>query len=78
MFNGIILNTGTIKTIKNNKKSILIGIRSNLKFKKKDIGSSVSCNGVCLTITKIKKFDFFYFQMKPLIDQILKKLKLDN
>ena len=55
MFNGIILNTGTIKTLRYNKKSILIGIRSNLKFKKKDIGSSVSCNGVCLTLTKINK-----------------------
>ena len=42
MFNGIIFNTGKIKTLRNNKKSILIGIRSNLKFKKKDIGSSIS------------------------------------
>ena len=37
MFNGIILNTGTVKIVKNNKKSKLIGIKSTLKFKKKTL-----------------------------------------
>ena len=55
MFNGIIFYTGKIKLIKKEKKSILIGIQSNLKFKKNEIGSSVCCNGVCLTLFKIKK-----------------------
>ena len=54
MFNGIIFNTGKIKTIKKNKNSILINIETNLKFSKKDLGSSISCNGVCLTVTKIE------------------------
>ena len=35
MFNGIIFNKGTVKSIKKNEKSILIGIESNLKVKKK-------------------------------------------
>ena len=35
MFNGIIFNKGTIKNIKKNSKSILIGIKSNLKIKKR-------------------------------------------
>ena len=55
MFNGIIFNTGKIKFIKQNNKSKLIGIKSNLKFTKSEIGSSLSCDGVCLTLVKIKK-----------------------
>ena len=41
MFNGIIFNTGIIKSIKESKNSKLIGIKSNLKFTSKEIGSSV-------------------------------------
>ncbi len=60
MFNGIILNTGKIVSIKKSKNSALITVKSNLNFTTKDLGSSVSCNGVCLTISKIKKkIDFF-------------------
>ena len=55
MFNGIIFNKGTIKNIKKNSKSILIGIKSNLKIKKEELGSSISCNGVCLTLVKIMR-----------------------
>ena len=55
MFNGIIFNKGTIKSIKKNSKSILIGIKSNLKIKKEELGSSISCNGVCLTLVKMIK-----------------------
>ena len=54
MFNGIIYNTGKIKVIKN-KNSFVIGFKSKLKFRKRDIGSSVCCNGVCLTLTEISK-----------------------
>ena len=65
MFNGIIYNTGLIKSIKKTNNSILIGILSNTKFLNKDIGSSICCNGVCLTLVKIlnKKF-IFIFLMK--------------
>ena len=61
MFNGIIFNSGKVKSIKKYKKSILIGIKSDLIFKKKDIGSSVSCDGVCLTLVDVtKKLIYFY------------------
>ena len=60
MFNGIIFNTGKINSIKKDYKSILISIKSNLNIKEKEIGSSVCCNGVCLTVTKVKK-DLIYF-----------------
>ena len=68
MFNGIIFETGLIKTVKKNKNSKLIGVKSNLKFKKRDIGSSISCNGVCLTLSKInKKLIFFYVSSETII-----------
>ena len=61
MFNGIIFNTGIIKSIKSFKNSKLIGIKSNIKFKPKDLGSSICCNGVCLTLAKIEKDIIFFY-----------------
>ena len=55
MFNGIILNTGKVIKIKKNKKSIYVGIQTKINFNKKDIGSSISCDGVCLTVEKVQK-----------------------
>ena len=50
MFNGIIFNTGKVKKLlKKIKKVNLIAVKTNLKLKKKDIGSSICCDGVCLT-----------------------------
>ena len=62
MFNGIIYNIGEIRNIKRENDSILISIKNDLNLKKKDIGSSISCNGVCLTVINIKKgLVFFLF-----------------
>ena len=55
MFNGIIFNKGLIKKISKRPKGINIFVSSNLKLKKKDIGISVACDGVCLTLISIKK-----------------------
>ena len=77
MFNGIILNTGKIKVIKYSKQSILIGVQSDLKFKKKDIGSSICCDGVCLTLTKISKgLIFFYISNETIKRSNFKKIKV--
>ena len=54
MFNGIIFNKGTVKNIIKRPKGINIFIRSNIKLSKKDIGVSVACDGVCLTLITIK------------------------
>ena len=54
MFNGIIYNKGLVKKITKRSKGINIFIKSNLKLLKKDIGISVSCDGVCLTMISIK------------------------
>jgi riboflavin synthase len=54
MFNGIIFNQGIIKKISKRPKGINIFVSSDLKLTKKDIGVSVSCDGVCLTLIMIK------------------------
>tara|TARA_B100002051_G_C16626855_1_gene581191 strand:+ start:369 stop:956 length:588 start_codon:yes stop_codon:yes gene_type:complete len=61
MFNGIVFNTGKIKILKKKKKSILLGIETKLKINKKDIGSSICCNGVCLTLTNISRGTLFFY-----------------
>ena len=55
MFNGIIFNKGLITKISKRSKGINIFIKSDLKLKNKDIGVSVACDGVCLTLITIKK-----------------------
>ena len=55
MFNGIIKNTGIVKSIKKNQKSLILSVKSNLKINKKALGSSISCNGGCLTLTSYKE-----------------------
>tara|TARA_B100001057_G_scaffold219124_1_gene219359 strand:- start:1241 stop:1825 length:585 start_codon:yes stop_codon:yes gene_type:complete len=62
MFNGIIRNTGIIRLIKRNKKSMLISVKSNLKISKNMLGSSISCDGVCLTLTSTKN-NLLYFYL---------------
>ena len=77
MFNGIIFKTGKIKTIKKYKNSKLVGLKSNIKFKKTDIGSSVSCNGVCLTLAKINKnLIYFYVSSETIKRSNFKNIKI--
>ena len=64
MFNGIIFNTGKVQIIEKNKNNLLIGIKSILKFKRNEIGSSISCDGVCLTLAKISKGLIFFLCIK--------------
>lgn len=79
MFNGIIFNVGEVKAIKKEKKSILISISSNLRIRRNDIGSSISCNGVCLTLVKLeKKRMFFYISSETLKKSNFKYIKVGN
>jgi riboflavin synthase len=55
MFNGIIFNQGIVKTISKRTQGINIFIKSNLKLTNKNIGVSVACDGVCLTLITIKR-----------------------
>ena len=54
MFNGIIFNQGEIKKIKSRKNGSNIFIKSNIKISKKNLGISISCDGVCLTLISFK------------------------
>jgi riboflavin synthase len=69
MFNGIIYNIGTVQYINEDKSNCLIGVKTNLNFGNKDIGASVSCNGVCLTITKIKKKIIYFYISKETLNR---------
>jgi len=55
MFNGIIFNQGSVSKIDKRSKGINIFIKSNLKLTNKDIGVSVACDGVCLTLMTLKR-----------------------
>ncbi len=55
MFNGIIFNKGIVKKISKRPKGINIFVKSNIKLSKNDIGVSIACDGVCLTLITIKK-----------------------
>tara|TARA_E500000331_G_C17051231_1_gene624049 strand:+ start:50 stop:634 length:585 start_codon:yes stop_codon:yes gene_type:complete len=61
MFAGIITNTGIIHKITKQKKSCVIEIKSNMKFSKKSIGSSICCSGACLTLESYKSSIGKYF-----------------
>ncbi len=79
MFNGIIFYTGIVKLIKREKNSILIDVNTKLKFTKKDLGSSISCNGVCLTIFKSKKDTIsFYISNETLKRSNFKFIKINQ
>ena len=79
MFTGIIKNTGIVKKIICNKKEMQIGIKSSLKLSKKDLGSSINCSGVCLTLENIYRgLYFFYLSRETLKISIFKNIKLNH
>ena len=51
MFTGIIEDIGEILKIKKNGDRLFY-ISTKINYKSLKIGSSISCNGVCLTIVK--------------------------
>ena len=55
MFNGIIYNSGTVKKISVTKKGKSIFIFSKIALKKTNVGMSIACDGVCLTLVSYKK-----------------------
>ena len=54
MFSGIIENFGTVKEFKK-RGDYLLKLTTNFKIKDIKKGSSISCNGVCLTAHTVKK-----------------------
>jgi riboflavin synthase len=79
MFNGIIYNTGIVEKVLKAKNSIEIVLKTKLLFKKNEIGSSICCNGVCLTLTKIKNnLTSFYLSKETLKKSNFRFIKKDN
>ena len=79
MFNGIIYNQGNVKRITKRPKGINIFVKSNLKVSSKDMGLSVACDGVCLTLISYKsKIMEFYLSNETLIRSKFKFLKTND
>ena len=89
MFNGIVYNQGTIKSLRRSPKyvkgSLVIEVSSDIRFKKTDIGESVCCDGVCLTLIRIKKNSFLFYLSKETLNrsnfknaQIGKKINIEK
>ena len=67
MFNGIIFNQGVVTKITKRPKGNNIFIKSNLKLNSNNIGISVACDGVCLTlISKKNKILSFYLSYETI------------
>ncbi len=64
MFNGIIYKTGTISKIDKRKDGINIFFDTSIKLSVNDIGKSISCDGVCLTLISVKKKKLNFFSLK--------------
>ena len=67
MFNGIIFNQGVVSKIINKRDGLQLLLKSKLKIKNNDIGVSVACDGVCLTLVSIKKNSIFALENLTLI-----------
>jgi riboflavin synthase len=77
MFNGIIYNQGSISKIVKRDKGLNIFVKSNLKVSSRDIGLSVACDGVCLTLISFKKKNMeFYLSNETIKRSKFKFLKL--
>ena len=74
MFNGIIFNKGTVTKVIKRKKGINLFLRSKINLSKKDLGLSISCDGVCLTLISCKKKIIEFY----LSNETLKKSKFKN
>ena len=71
MFNGIIYHQGKIKKISNNKKGKSIFVFSKIPLSKKNIGVSIACDGVCLTLVSFKNNTLEFY----LLDETIKRSK---
>jgi len=74
MFNGIIFDKGTVTKFIKRKNGVNLFLRSNIKLSKKDLGVSISCDGVCLTLISYKRKIIEFY----LSNETLKKSKFRN
>ena len=79
MFNGIIYNQGVVKKIIKRPKGLNIFIKSNFKLNNKNIGLSIACDGVCLTLISYKdRIMEFYLSKETILRSKFKYLKVKD
>ncbi len=79
MFNGIIYNQGIVTKIIKRPKGLNIFIKSNLQVSKNDIGLSIACDGVCLTLISFNlKIMEFYLSNETIVRSKFKFLKIKD
>ncbi len=79
MFNGIIFNQGLVKRIKRHKNGISLYLKSNLNVTKKSLGSSIACDGVCLTLVSVRKnITEYYLSKETIIRSKFKNIKIGD
>ncbi len=77
MFTGIITNIGSITDLSySSNQDLLIIIKSNKNPSNRnfELGCSIACNGICLTLVR-QEFDYFYFQASS---ETLSKTNIKN
>jgi len=78
MFNGIIYHQGFVSKIRKRPKGLNLFIKSNLKITKKDIGLSIACDGVCLTLISYKSKNMEFYLSKETISRSKFRLLKNN
>jgi riboflavin synthase len=79
MFSGIITHIGRVHNIHKKKNNCVLEIKSNMKFSKNDIGSSISCSGACLTLESYKNtISKFFLSLETLNRTNFKHCKKGN
>ena len=79
MFNGIIYNQGIVSKIVKRPKGLNIFVKSDFNLSNKDIGLSVACDGVCLTLISYKsKIMEFYLSKETIVRSKFKYLKIKD
>ena len=79
MFTGIIKEVGRIEKIKSGKNIKTFTVKANSTIKNKKVGQSIAVNGVCVTITGIKKNSFDFDAIAETLERTnLGFLKLKN
>jgi len=79
MFNGIIFNKSKVFKIQKRKYGLNLFLKSSLKISKKNVGDSISCDGVCLTLVSYKKKILeFYLSNETLNKSKFKSIKLND
>ena len=79
MFNGIIFDKGKVHKIKKRSEGINLFLKSSIRISKKNVGISISCDGVCLTLISYKKRILeFYLSKETLNKSKFKKVKIND